>query len=335
MYDISKELSEKINKLNIELNQKYDLLFKMKHDDIRNFIEEHIGQIVQLEKMSKDELENYYKCGGIIGVDGSRNRLGGAYPHYVEVYQGLAKSSIRNDNPIYLAETYTPLNSKENRDINKNTSNDNQVQSEEFIRNYKLSGIEVDVALESLKCYNPYAIMMDGSLIRYDIECFDKWMELRQKCESKGVLLIGVIKDIKTSIVGDKLIEEGVLGDIDCLYDREILYGLLKYGEMVNIRDKVTKKSKEGFASIFMRSSNGPNVIGMDILDSQREHLEEMARLVFTLTPQNSRGVPLWLDIVDKEVKLSDKMLRSLLESYLDSDILEKFFISERDKRTL
>lgn len=71
----------------------------------------------------------------------------------------------------------------------------------------------------------------------------------------------------------------------------------------------------------------------MDILDTQREYLEEMARLVFTLTPENSRGVPLWLDIVDKEVKISDDILRALMELYMDRGIYERFFISERDKR--
>ena len=40
-----------------------------------------------------------------------------------------------------------------------------------------------------------------------------------------------------------------------------------------------------------MRSSLAPRVIGMDIIDSQKEYLEEMSRLVYTLTPENSRGV--------------------------------------------
>ena len=73
----------------------------------------------------------------------------------------------------------------------------------------------------------------------------------------------------------------------------------------------------------------------MDILDSQREYLEEMARLVLTLTPEDGRGVPLWIDIVDREVRITDQLIRGLLESYLDREILEKLFISERDKRTL
>ena len=127
MYEIGKELKEKINQLNMELSAKYSNLLKMNKNDIGIFIEENIGQIVQLEKMSTDELEFYYDRGGIIGVDGSRNRLGGAYPHYVEVYQGLAKSSISNNNPIYLADTYTPLSIKGDGEIIKRYSEDSEI----------------------------------------------------------------------------------------------------------------------------------------------------------------------------------------------------------------
>ena len=84
-----------------------------------------------------------------------------------------------------------------------------------------------------------------------------------------------------------------------------------------------------------MRSSQSPTVIGMDIIDSQKPYLEEMSRLIFTLTPENSRGVPLWLDLVDKEVQISDAIMKNLLERYLDRDIYERFFVSERARRTL
>ncbi len=75
-------------------------------------------------------------------------------------------------------------------------------------------------------------------------------------------------------------------------------------------------------------------VIGIDIIESQSQKLEEMARLVLTLTPENSRGVPLWLDIVDKEVKISDDMMKALMERYLERGIYERYFVSERDKRS-
>lgn len=330
MYGLSEELKEKVIRLNSNLCNKYNELLKMDIGEIKDYIDENIGEIVEIEKMNSAEIEKYLKNGGIIGVDGSKNRIGGAYPHYLEIYQGLAKSSIYDNSPIYKADFYTPLYTEEESELIERLNG-----NEEAIKNYKLAGIEVDVALEGVKKYNPYAIMMDGSLIRYDIECFEKWIELRRECENRGIILIGVIKDIKTSIVGENLAKDKILHTAENLYDRELLYGLLKYGEMIKIKDAVAKKPKEGFTSIFMRSSNAPSVIGMDILDTQREHIEEMARLVFTLTPENSRGVPLWLDIVDSEVKISDKMMRSILQTYLDREILEKLFISERDKRTL
>nr|WP_272879016.1 DNA double-strand break repair nuclease NurA [Clostridium sp. Cult2] len=273
----------------------------------------------------------YSQEGGILGVDGSNNRMGGAYPHFVEIYQGLAKSTIHKDKPIYKTDFYTPLYS-EGEETNPL---ENPLEKDQSIRSEKLSTIEVEVALEGVRKFKPYAVIMDGSLIRYYIESFNRWMELRKECEENDIILIGVIKDIKTSIIGDLLMKDKSLSIKESFHDRELLYGLLEYGEMVPIQAEVTKKAQEGFSSLFMRSSEAPNVIGMDILDNQRNYLEEMAKLVFTLTPKDGRGVPLWIDIVDSEVKIPDKMIRGLLESYLDREILEKFFISERDKRTM
>ncbi len=333
MLEINKELKDKFTDLNINLAKKYENLTCLDKKTLRKFIENNIGKIIKLEKMSFEELKEYPKKGGIVGVDGSVNKKGGAYPHYIEVFQGLAKNTIYQESPIYKADFYTPLVLEEN---GKNIleKEDKEKSRGDAMRNYKLASIEIEVALESIETFNPYVIIMDGSLIRYDIECFDKWIELRKKCEEKGIIIIGVIEDIKTSILGEQLMAEEIIKE-ESFYDRELLYGLLNFGEIIIIREEVTRKSKEGFSSIFMRSSNTPNVIGMDILDSQKEHLKEMARLVFSLTPRDGRGVPLWLDVVDNEVKISDKLMDQLLEEYLDREIYELLFISERDKRPL
>ena len=91
----------------------------------------------------------------------------------------------------------------------------------------------------------------------------------------------------------------------------------------------------EGFSSAFIRTSNFPGVVGIDILDVQENYLRFVSRLVYSLTPINSRGIPLWLDIVDKDVRITDELIKASLESYLDRDLYERFFVSERDKRTL
>ncbi|MCF6459450.1 DNA double-strand break repair nuclease NurA [Clostridium sp. Cult3] len=330
MYNIDKGLKDKIIYLNQVLSDKYGDVLSLDESFFRNFIEENVGPITKVEKLSEEELKHCSQRGGILGVDGSRNRMGGAYPHFVEIYQGLAKSTIHKDKPIYKADFYTPLYTEEEVSLLEDSP-----EGEESIRDRKLSTIEIEAALEGIRQLKPYAVIMDGSLIRYHIESFSYWMELRKECEEKDIILVGVIEDIKTSIIGELLKEDPDLEVKECFYDRELLYGMLEYGEMITIHGEVTKKAREGFSSIFMRSSKAPTVIGMDILDSQKEHLVEMARLVLTLTPEDSRGVPLWIDIVDSEVKIPDKMIRGLLESYLDRQILEMFFVSERDKRTL
>ncbi|RKD28842.1 DNA double-strand break repair nuclease NurA [Thermohalobacter berrensis] len=338
MLNTSNELKDKLIKLNRILNENYKLISKIDNINIKDFVSKNIGEIKSLCRIKSNELECFSKEGGILGVDGSKNRMGGAYPHFVEVFQGLAKSSIYQDNPIYKADFYTPLNLKTEKEIIEKIDKENPAKNEidSFIRNYKLSSIEVEVAIEGANKLNPYVIMMDGSLIRYKIECTDKWNELKSLCEEKGIILIGVIKDIKTNIIGTSLIEKDILPpNIDNLYDKELLYGLLEYGEMITINKENTKKYNEGLRSCFMRTSKDPSVVGMDILKSQEKYMKEMADLVFTLTPYTSRGVPLWLDIVDSEVKISDKMMKGLLEKYLDREILEKFFISERSKRTM
>lgn len=327
MDSLNSKLKDKVVDLNKLLTEKYGPIFQMNREEIRTFINSHVGEIKRMEKLDKGQLSHYQSRGGIVGVDGSVNKLGGAYPHFVEVYQALAKSTTHKDNPVILADLYTPLYSEMEESP---LENDQRIIDDK--RNIKLSTIEVEAAIESVKTHKPYAILMDGGLIRYNINAHERWMELRNLCEEEGVILVGVIKDIKTSIIGDQIKE--VHKEIkDTFYDRELLFGKLDYGEMILVSDEANKKGPKGYASVFLRSSLAPSAIGMDIIDSQREHLEEMARLVFTLTPENSRGVPLWLDIVDKEVLLSDDIMRGLLEQYMDRGLYERFFLSERDKR--
>jgi hypothetical protein len=328
MYNINDGLKDKVQNLNIVLTEKYKDVLSLKRTDLRRFISENVGQIKYMKKLDKELLLNYEKAGGIVGVDGSNNKIGGAYPHFVEVYQALAKSTLIKEDPIFLTDLYSPLYTEE---IENPLENSERIIEEK--RNIKLSTLEVEAAIESVKKYKPYAILMDGGLIRYNIYAYDKWLELRSLCEDEGIILVGVIKDIKTCIIGDTMRERDK-NFKQVFYDRELLFGQLDYGEMITIYDEVNKKGNQGYSSVFLRSSLQPSVVGMDIIDSQRSHLEEMANLVFTLTPENSRGVPLWLDIVDKEVKISDDIMRALMERYLDRDVYERFFVSERDKRS-
>lgn len=309
------DLEGQLREVNKNLRDKYDFIFSLDNDTFRKELTENVGRLIEMEKFPKEKLSKYKRT---VGVDGSNNRSGGAFPHFIEIFQGLAKSTDGNE--VYKNKVYTP------------TLND--IYEDKNLSQKYLATIEIETALEYINKYDFDYLMMDGGFIRYKINCLDLFTELRETCEAKNIILFGLIKDLKTNVIARSLeIDESI-------YDREILFNRLKTGEAVLIRNEINKKFikdglGEGFSSAFMRTSKFPGAVGLDILDTQEKYLEEISSLIYTLTPMSSRGVPLWLDIVDKDVKITDEILTTLLEEYLDRDVYERFFISERDKRTL
>lgn len=306
-----------VEELNNLLRKKYNRFFSMDKNSFKRDVLSKIGKLEKLQKLDKEQLKN---VGVMVGVDGSVNKLGGAYPHYVELYQALAKPTVGED--LYVNHYYTPIlstdmNSDESKEISK--------------RAKLLAQIELECAIESVKKHKPRVLMMDGGLIRYKIDDKDRYLELIEMCEEEDVILVGVIKDLKTNVISR------ATNDDESIFDRELLYGKLDLEDLIIIDDEFNKKYEEyeGLVSAFLKTSSSAMAIGIDLLESQRYYVREIANLVYSLTPYNSRGVPIWLDIVDSEVKITNGGMKALLEEYLDRDIYERFFISERDRRSL
>lgn len=305
-----------IQELNGVLEEKYRKIHAWSQEEFRDYIQTYAGPLGRMKKLSPQELKEY---GVVVGLDGSVNRLGGAYPHYVELYRALAMSTQGHSSSV--EEIYTPL-LEEGVD-----QEEDQDEKDRDDRKRRLAEIEMKTAIQYMKTQPVDYLMMDGGLIRYRMYS-NLWEEFTQTALERDVVTFGVIKDIKTSILGQGDQTRG-------LYDREILFGQLKAGDVIYIDDKKNKKVPSGLTSAFLKSSKEIQVVGVDLLKEQESQMEKVCNLVYTLTPEGGRGVPLWIDIVDHEVKITDQEMEALFESYMDRDLFHRLFVSERDLRRL
>lgn len=341
MLEISDKLKSSLVDTNQKLRVEYSIADDLDNVNFRKIIQAEFGEFIKLKKLTETALQQWLGNQVIVGVDGSVNTLGSNFPHYISLLQALAKSTARKD--ISNAELFCPLLSSTQEQINdfiqarkRQGIRVNEQEAASKIRSSKLAELELSVALKAIKNWASKLIILDGSLIRYRIEAENKWKELKEAAIKEEVLLVGVIEEIGTQEIGKHLakINKGLEGineenkdKLKTFYDRELLFGILKEGEMLEM------EFKSGFKTAFLRSSRDPQVIGIDVLKEQQDSLQKMADLVYTLTPQNGRGIPLWLDIVDEEVRISDEMIENLIETYLDTDLKRKLFYSKRNER--
>lgn len=327
MISASKEVIDKIIEINKKISNKYSFLSNMKEKVLESIKKSKSLTIRQMRELMENEIVDISRGKGIVGVDGSINTVGSSYPHYLSVMQSLAKCTNRNYKDILLADVHTPLLEEEALFIDQNISPQDR---DEKLKAAKMAKLELEAAIKACEQMDVSIIMMDGSLIRYKINCGKLWDEFVEKVLNNNIYVIGIIEEIKTKELSKIL--DIFENESFNMFDREILFGTIEEGQMLIINES---KDLQGFKKCFMRTSRDPHVIGMDMLEQQADMLNSLADLVYTLTTTGGRGIPLWLDIVDSEVKISDKFVNSLIESYIQPDIRRRIFTAKRDYRTL
>lgn len=309
-----------------------ELLIKMR--DLNNLIKEKSMDIDKRgrENLKKDiykDLANKYMIeddidlerladeGGLWAVDGSLNRIGNLYPHYISVIEALVIST-KDDFTHRKSTLYSPMQGQVQEE------DEFSFESEMYVKK-EMARLEVRVTIEALEKETPKMIFMDGGFIRYIISCKEDFEELKKICIERGIILAGVIEEIKTSILGKEL-------DLKA-YDREILFSLLDYKEAMLIKDKINNKAEEGISSAFVRTSMKPYAIGVDISTEQKDAMKDVLKTMIKLTPKDSRGIPIILDIVDKKVKITDELKQRVLVKELDKDVYDRYFNEVRNFR--
>lgn len=311
-------IKEKLAVVNEQLKER---LIKVDKKSISNILFTQVGKKKTLGKMSNVEIEKQLSDKGIVGVDGSINNYGGIYPHYISIIQALAKSTKKDADAILLQDVYAPMFEEYEAEM-----------EDESRRRSRMSSLELKAAMDAIDVMDAKLFLMDGSLMHYSIDCPEEWKNFKQKALDNGKIIIGITEEVKTKDIVNAVKSIMDIND-DMLYDREILFGMLEQGELLELMYTETKKSESGIRTCYARLSEDPQVVGFDFLQEQYEEGMAYSNLIYTLTPPKGRGIPLWLDIVDKEVKVTDEMVKAYVESSMGRDIIETYLNPKRNKR--
>lgn len=316
---ISKDLIDEVSHLNERLKNRKNVS-KLSRKDVRDLINNKIGKIKFYERFSVDKLKEIKQDGCICVVDGSVNRIGANYPNYVEFFQSMALLSSDQE-PLVKADILCPL-------VDEFSERDQFQISKE-----KLCATELAVAIEAVKNHDIKILMMDGTLMRYCLEAEDLYNDLVELCDEKGVILVGVVEEINTKIIMNTFNENGV--NVGMLFDREALFNVLDMNEGFVVNEHKSRKKEYDIEQTFIRTSKDPCVIAIDIPSQNMDDFDEIISFVLTLSDENTRGVPFLLDLVDKKTRIDNKQAEILAKKYLDTEMYQSIFRSQRSKRVI
>ncbi|HLN61554.1 MAG TPA: DNA double-strand break repair nuclease NurA [Symbiobacteriaceae bacterium] len=300
--------------------------------DQRRQILQQAGAIKPLRRLAGAELQHVLGGRPLVGVDGSINTFGNQFPYYIDLLRAVAKPS-QGDN-VVLKDVHCPMPPEEEEDEEVAQRNDAEV------RQRKLADLEVRAALAAIDLYRPAVILMDGPLVRFDMRTKDSFLILRDKVITENILLFGCIENIESRVL------RTVMGDAmppgwRTRFDRDLLWDTLDYGEVLEIARPAKGLSRQDhdeeaaravpIRTWFMRASYDPGVVGLDMLEAQVDQAAGLIDSLFTLSPPDGRGIPIWLDLVDREVRLTDVELAAYLD--LLEPGVKRLFRSKRDAR--
>lgn len=316
---ISKDLMDEVSDLNERLKNRKNVS-KLSRKDVRDLITDEIGDIKVYERFSVDKLKEIKKDGCICVVDGSVNRIGANYPNYVEFFQSMALLSSDQE-PLVKADILCPL-------VDEFSERD-QFQ----ISKQTLCATELAVAIEAVSHHDIKILMMDGTLMRYNLEAEDLYNDLVELCDMKGVFLVGVVEEINTKIIMNTFNENGV--NVGMLFDREALFNVLDMNEGFVVKEHKSRKKEYDIEQAFIRTSKDPCVIAIDTPSQNMDDFDEIISFVLTMSDENTRGVPFLLDLVDKKTRIDNKQAEILAKKYLDTEMYQSIFRSQRSKRVI
>lgn len=344
-------LAEQLQGLNRTLDtRRQELVSRSK---LRAGLETHVGEFRKARRLDETATQRLFQGRSLVGVDGSVNQFGGNYPYTIQLFKALAKSTQRdknNESDVEIVSLFSPLIGDDHRAVRRfmeEKREELRVAPQEdrelerdlaestaygMLIEQRMVEMEIDVAMDAIRRFDPYLVMMDGGFSRLKGKGGEKWDELADLAELKGTILVGVIEEVGSYRLKSRLLpEEHLLEGFIRGHDREILFGTLDEGEW--LKTSLENPIKNDFYTVFTRLADQPQAGACDFLRSQAEHADDVIDFLYTITPHKSRGIPLWLDLVDAEARLTKKQIDLIVRSNLDLAHIETFLRPQRERR--
>ncbi len=300
------------------------------------------GFVNALHRLGGQEIHSLFNGSGMVGVDGSLNTRGASFPYTVTLFRALARSTRpgKTGERFWAYRVFSPLLAQHRAAMQAQL--DQGLEPEEILARIRwgtLATLEAEVGQDALEREKPRLLLWDGGFARLEAHAPAIWEQLQASALRQGTIMLGVTEEIATRALAGSLLDTEEKAAESCTpgafrereADREFLYGVLQPGEAFRTVAPAGRTSRWG--RVYTRLARHPQVIAVDYLTGQAGELEAALNWLYTITPSHGRGFPLWLDVVDHEVRLTGEQMEALLAACLDPALQELFLKPLRARR--
>ncbi|HEU4965643.1 MAG TPA: DNA double-strand break repair nuclease NurA [Bacilli bacterium] len=320
---------------------------------IRAALETNVGEFLLARKLQESDTANLFQGRALVGVDGSVNQFGGTYPYSIHLFKSLAKSTVPSrktgERAVEKVSLLSPLRADDVKEVRRileerrqeiRVAPQDEVELERelaeqqafhLLCDQQMVEMELVAAIEALEAFDPFLMLMDGGFSRLKGKGGELWEQFVEKALDRDTIIVGVIEEVGSYRLRSRIDDEDLLDRFVRGHDREILFGTLEPGEW--LKTSLDKPIKNDFYTVFTRLSDLPQAGACDFLREQAGVVEDILDFLYTITPSKSRGIPLWLDIVDAEARLTKKQIDLIVNTNLDQANIESFLRPQRERR--
>jgi hypothetical protein len=292
------------------------------------------GVFAPLSALQGEEISSFFQGRALAGIDGSMTTEGASYPYQLTFFRALALLTAAGSNKqsIWAEEIFSPLLPRYRSKIEEQLGGGRGTEETmAHLRWETLARLEAEVARRAA-ALRPRLLVLDGGFGRLKEHTPHIWSDLKGAALEDDVLLLGVTEEIAASSLAEKLCPpDKAAASPGLMGDREVLFGLLRPGETYRLHEE--ESGDRG--RLYVRFAAHPQVVAVDYLKGQESGLEPALNFLYSITPSHGRGFPLWLDVVDAEVRLRREEVEAMIASSLQPAMAEVFLRPLRASREL